>query len=370
VGVHAVAHKHDQVEAVTNDRDTELTLGPFEHAVSDKDTESEGSFHSAIMDTEGAAVSLVKEAETEGVNLAKGAGTEGVNLAKQAGAGGAKIVKGAQKGGAKELQAEKIALADNPGVKFMKKVFPGRDGKHSDEPEDEKQHPSSPVHQNRVETENEANQFDHAESPHKLNHHSPKNAEASDNTAYKVHRSRSMMAIDSATDAYSSSLLTVGIFVFFICTSLVYAILFQQMSVFEPQCEDNFGCLLVDKIITWAIFACFLSLTGYFVIIPLSTGNNPAERSPFINFVAIFIALALTWIPYAAVESYKERRVAEPYDKVEKTVRHPDYAGSEVRQRRLCSMHATFFELNVLFAFYRTPSISWLPESLAALLPD
>jgi hypothetical protein len=344
-----VEDNHDQIEGIANDQDKELelTLSSFEHTVTgEEQTDGDGTLQSAIMDTEGAAVSLVKEAETEGVNLAKGAGTagvdlakgagtQGVNLAKQAGAGGAKMVKGAQKGGAKEFKAEKIALAENPGVKIMEKIIPGRGGKHSDLPESEK----DPADMDRVETELEAHRADRAESPHKLHHLSPKNAEASGDTGYKVNQIRSMMAIDSATDVYSSSILMVGIFVFFICTSLVYAILFQQMSVFEPKCEDNFGCLLVDKIITWAIFACFLSIAGYFVIIPLSTGNNPVERSPFINFVAIFIALVWTWIPYAAVETYKKRRVMEPYDQVETTVQHPDYAGSEVRHRRLLSLH-------------------------------
>ena len=53
------------------------------------------------------------------------------------------------------------------------------------------------------------------------------------------------------------------------------------------------------------------------------------ERSPLLNFVAVIIALVLTWIPYAAVEAYK-KRVDEPYaDQTEKTVTEPKYAGAE-----------------------------------------
>jgi hypothetical protein len=130
---------------------------------------------------------------------------------------------------------------------------------------------------------------------------------------YVIDRPRSAIDIDFAVDAFSSVGLTVVIFFFFICTSLVYASLIQQIPALNPQCGERFGCILVSKIITWMVFAIVLSLTGYLVIIPLSIGNAPEERAPWRNFVALIFALIITWIPYISVTAF-ERSIEPPYE--------------------------------------------------------
>jgi hypothetical protein len=122
-----------------------------------------------------------------------------------------------------------------------------------------------------------------------------------------------MIDIDFSVDAFSSVGLMVAIFFFFICTSLVYASLILQIPVLTPDCGESFGCILVSKVITWLIFAVVLTLTGYLVIIPLSIGNAPEERSPLRNFVGFISAVIITWVPYMAVKAF-ERSIEPPYE--------------------------------------------------------
>jgi len=274
-----------------------------------------------------AAIGLVKEAETEGEDIAKEAETTGV-----------KVVKGAEAGGATQLEVAKKQFAGIGIVKFIDRLW-SQDDKASPIVEKDLWTDKGLVRA-EVAADRIKKQEYKASHPRKELHlrRLSKKSEATlevtreDETKYKVDHCRSLLAIDNATDSYSSVLLMVGIFVFFIGTSLTYAVLFQQMSVFQPRCESNkFGCLLVDKIILWCIFAAFFSLVGYCVMIPLSTGNNPVERSPLLNFIAFILALVITWIPYAAVEAYKARSVYEPYDhKTERTVTSDDYGGAQL----------------------------------------
>jgi hypothetical protein len=130
---------------------------------------------------------------------------------------------------------------------------------------------------------------------------------------YVIDRPRSVIDIDFAVDAFSSISLTVVIFFFFMCTSLVYAALIQQIPALNPECGDGFGCILVSKVVTWMTFAVVLAATGYLVIIPLSIGNSPEERSPLRNFIALIAALIITWIPYMSVKLY-EGSIEPPYE--------------------------------------------------------
>jgi hypothetical protein len=146
--------------------------------------------------------------------------------------------------------------------------------------------------------------------------------------AYEIDRRQSWFDIDFSIDTHSSLALTVAIFFFFISTSLVYASLFQQIPELQPQCGDDFGCLLVSKIVVWMIFAVFLALTGYFVIIPLSIRNNPAMRSPLRNLFSLIWSLILNWMPFAAVKVYMEG-IELPYDGPASTVKDDDYSGAQ-----------------------------------------
>ena len=255
------------------------TIGLIKSAVANE--KDRGTVH--------AALSLVKGAGAEEVNMAVGAGTKGVNLAKQAGAGGVNVVKDAEAGGTKGLKAEKRVLADNGVVKFMDKLLSPPDKsmhileKNRDQSAQGDESDASLVSvksMDRIETEFTARKTERKEN--RASHSSKglrrRSKESSTSTPssggdevapYKLKNIRSIFAVDSATDVYSSSLLMVGIFIFFICTSLTYAVLFQQMNFFHPDCGDKFGCVLVDKIIVWVIFAFFLSFCGYFVILPL-----------------------------------------------------------------------------------------------------
>ena len=343
----------------------------------------------------GEAVSLVKGVEAGGVDLVKQAGTNGVKLAKEAGTGGVNLVKEAEAGGALEWKAQKKQLEDTGVIKFMEKLLSPAD-KPSHVLETEAKQPSCALGSDRHScvskaewAANEVGKLDYEKSryPKERHFHLSKKSGTSKPSSeatgggttsnngvqknYKIDHARSIIAIDSAIDGYSSALLMVGIFVFFICTSIVYASLFQQMSIFEPQCNENFSCLLVDKIITWAIFAVFLSLTGYFVIIPLSTGNNPVERSPFLNIATFTIALAITWIPYAAVNLYKERQVEEPYDKPEKTVNQDDYTGAQYVTNVVGCIVAGMMLLQFIYAVIgnrRIRQAKWLSNVLLTCL--
>lgn len=131
-------------------------------------------------------------------------------------------------------------------------------------------------------------------------------------SSYKLDRTKTPLDIDFAIDMHSSIVLTVVIFFFFMATSLVYATLILQIPEFDPKCGEEFGCLIAAKIILWMVFACVLAGTGYLVIIPLSLGNQPTEKSPCRLLLAFVLGLAITWIPYAAVTSY-ENGLEPPY---------------------------------------------------------
>ena len=145
---------------------------------------------------------------------------------------------------------------------------------------------------------------------------------------YEIDRRQSWIDIDFSIDTHSSLVLTVAIFFFFISTSLVYVSLFEQIPALQPQCGDDFGCLLATKIVTWMILAVFLALSGCFVIIPLSIRNNPAERSPLRNLFSLIWSLIINWMPFAAIEAYKEG-TEPPYDGPRSTVEEDDYSGAQ-----------------------------------------
>lgn len=75
-------------------------------------------------------------------------------------------------------------------------------------------------------------------------------------------------------------------FDFFCCyfqMSLTYGTLVQ--SLVKIPCDergqgDEFGCQLKGVLWTWLVFAIFLSLFGCVVIVPLSLGNSPTNRTP------------------------------------------------------------------------------------------
>jgi hypothetical protein len=97
----------------------------------------------------------------------------------------------------------------------------------------------------------------------------PKDTLWENDEPYKLDRTHTPLDIDFSIDMHSSIVLTVLIFFFFMATSLVYAVLILQIPALNPQCGEEFGCILGTKVITWMVFAFILAGTGYFVIIPL-----------------------------------------------------------------------------------------------------
>ena len=156
----------------------------------------------------------------------------------------------------------------------------------------------------------------------------PKAIDDDNESAYKLDRAHTPLDIDFAIDTHSSIVLTVLIFFFFMCTSLVYAVLILRIPELNPQCGRTFGCTLGTKVITWMVFACILAGTGYLVIIPLSIGNEPTERSPRRLFLAFILGLIITWIPFAAVEAYKNG-LEPPYSGPANTVNEPNYNAAQ-----------------------------------------
>jgi hypothetical protein len=67
-------------------------------------------------------------------------------------------------------------------------------------------------------------------------------------SAYKLDHTQTPLDIDFTIDTHSSIVLTVLIFFFFMCTSLVYAVLILQIPEFSPHCGKTFGCTLVTKV--------------------------------------------------------------------------------------------------------------------------
>ena len=153
--------------------------------------------------------------------------------------------------------------------------------------------------------------------------------------------------IDFAADQFSSSMLTVTIYLFFVCTSLVYAVLIQSMDWCQPKCEESFLCELGNTIITWMIFAITLIVAGYVIVIPLSIGNNPMERAPIPLLIAFFLSLVYNWLPHTAVNNY-ERNIEEPYNAVDRTIENDRFGYGQWITRAIgillsCTLVVQFF---------------------------
>lgn len=77
------------------------------------------------------------------------------------------------------------------------------------------------------------------------------------------------------------------------------------------------------------MFAIFLSLVGYLMIIPLSMGNNAVARSPGLTFIAFILAAVYTILPILMVDSYRDE--SDPIDtKPEETVTTDHYYGAQI----------------------------------------
>jgi len=154
--------------------------------------------------------------------------------------------------------------------------------------------------------------------------------EVDEGAAYKLDRTHTPLDIDFAIDMHSSIVLTVLIFFFFMATALVYAALILQIPGLSPSssCGKSFGCRLGSKVITWMVFAVILAATGYIVIIPLSLGNQPTERSPRRLMFAFVLGLIVTWVPFLAIQQYR-KKLEPPYSGPASTVEDANYSGSQ-----------------------------------------
>ena len=99
--------------------------------------------------------------------------------------------------------------------------------------------------------------------------------------------------VDMVRDSHLSVTTMVGIWLFYITTAITYISLIASISSLEDFCDDkeNFGCLCLNKIVTWMVIAVLMSLIGVAFVLPLSYGNNPKGRNPLRQCVAILLAL-------------------------------------------------------------------------------
>lgn len=135
--------------------------------------------------------------------------------------------------------------------------------------------------------------------------------------------------IDFAVDCHSSVAVTCILWLFFVCTALVYAVLFQSTDATKTSCPRSFGCTLGGTVWRWLALAIILSITGLLVIVPLSLSNTPVTSRPRIIVMCFFIAATYTYLPYIIVLDYRNDS-EPPYNDPEKVVNDDRYDNTQV----------------------------------------
>jgi hypothetical protein len=126
---------------------------------------------------------------------------------------------------------------------------------------------------------------------------------------YTIDRKRTQTNIDYVIDSHCSISLVASIWVFYICSVLLYTAMFQSLPALQSACEPSFPCQLLGTIYVWMTFAILLITMGFIVVLPLSMGNNPAERSPWRNLCVALLTAIYCWVPFAVVEWYEDNSV-------------------------------------------------------------
>ena len=82
-------------------------------------------------------------------------------------------------------------------------------------------------------------------------------------------------SLDYVVDSFYSFFFVIALWIFYIYSAGVYIAMVSLIAFNLIDCDQSFGCQLLNRIWSWASFGFILTLGGIIIIVPISIANDP-----------------------------------------------------------------------------------------------